>query len=84
MRRNSSSEVLDSDNARAYWIQQSRFPVKVETFDYRKAFYSSFLEIYFRMRRNCISTSGLKSVITIVLSDIDFLNYFNFGYFTTF
>ena len=30
------SEVLDFDNVRA-WIQGSRFPVKVENFDDRKA-----------------------------------------------
>jgi len=54
--------------------------------DYRKAFTVVFLEIYFRMRRNrIISASSLKSVITVVLSDIAFLKgYLNFGYFTTF
>jgi len=52
------------------WIQWSQFPVRVQNFDDRKAFTAIFGHVSLCIcRSGIISTSSLKSVVTVILSD---------------
>jgi len=56
-----------------HWIQRARFPLKGGNFGNQEAFTAVLGHLSLHMRRiGIIYPSGPKSVITVVLSDIDF------------